>query len=96
MDSEPSQRGSNFSNRLAIWLQWRWRGMTLAGIIVAVFVGVALGQAAYTFRYAEGLWYLDFRSQSVHQLPHHAVAVRWLAKGKSSQRCQVHRLPLAA
>jgi cytochrome c nitrite reductase small subunit len=59
MDSETSKRGSNVSNRIVSWLQWRWRGMTLAGILVAVFVGVALGQAAYTFRYAEGLSYLS-------------------------------------
>ncbi|WP_425616117.1 cytochrome c nitrite reductase small subunit [Anatilimnocola sp. NA78] len=36
-----------------------WRGMTLLGIITAVLVGVALGQSAYTFRYAEGLSYLS-------------------------------------
>src|SRR6187431_3155825 len=38
---------------------FRYRGMTLAGMLVAVLVGVALGQAAYTFRYAEGLSYLS-------------------------------------
>lgn len=36
-----------------------WRGMSLAGILLAVIVGVALGQGAYTFRYAEGLSYFS-------------------------------------
>jgi cytochrome c nitrite reductase small subunit len=43
----------------ARWWQTRWQGMTVAGILVAIFVGVAIGQSAYTFRYAEGLSYLS-------------------------------------
>src|SRR5688572_1895338 len=55
MSTEPSTSRSG----LAGWLQMRWRGMTVAGILVAVFIGVAVGQMAYTFRYAEGLSYLS-------------------------------------
>ena len=36
-----------------------WRGMTLGGALLAVVVGVALGQSLYTFRYAEGLSYFS-------------------------------------
>ncbi len=33
--------------------------MSVAGMLLAALVGVALGQSAYTFRYAEGLSYLS-------------------------------------
>jgi len=48
--------GSSFVARF--WAA-RWRGMTLAGVLLAALVGVALGQSLYTFRYAEGLSYFS-------------------------------------
>jgi cytochrome c nitrite reductase small subunit len=36
-----------------------WRGMTLAGALLAAIMGVALGQSLYTFKYAEGLSYFS-------------------------------------
>lgn len=42
----------------------RWRGMTLAGILLAVIAGVALGQSLYTFHYAEGLSYFSSNPQA--------------------------------
>lgn len=50
---------ATFRSSLTRWLQARWYGMTVAGILVAVFIGIAIGQSAYTFRYAEGLSYLS-------------------------------------
>ncbi len=41
-----------------------WRGMTLAGVLLAVIMGVALGQSAYTFHYAEGLSYFSTNPQA--------------------------------
>lgn len=47
----------------ATWLgrffQATWRGLSLAGILLAVVVGVAFGQGVYTFHYAEGLSYFS-------------------------------------
>lgn len=42
----------------------RWKGMTLAGAVLAVTIGVALGQSLYTFRYAEGLSYFSSNPQA--------------------------------
>ena len=41
-----------------------WREMTLAGVLLAVVMGVALGQSLYTFRYAEGLSYFSSNPQA--------------------------------
>ena len=37
----------------------KWKGMTLAGMLLAVVMGVAFGQSLYTFHYAEGLSYFS-------------------------------------
>ena len=37
----------------------KWQGMTLAGVLLAVTMGLALGQSLYTFHYAEGLSYFS-------------------------------------
>lgn len=41
-----------------------WQGMTLAGILLAAVMGVALGQSLYTFHYAEGLSYFSTNPKS--------------------------------
>lgn len=40
------------------------RGMTLAGTLLAVIMGVALGQSLFTFHYAEGLSYFSSNPQA--------------------------------
>ena len=55
MSSDPATSTSP----LPRWWQQRWRGMSVAGILLAALVGIALGQSAFTFRYAEGLSYLS-------------------------------------
>ncbi len=55
MDSTPPTRNSFLSRFRAV----NCRGMTLAGVLLAVVMGVALGQSLYTFRYAEGLSYFS-------------------------------------
>ncbi len=55
MDSNV-QTGKSYFSRLG---SANWRGMTLAGALVAVTMGVALGQSLYTFHYAEGLSYFS-------------------------------------
>jgi cytochrome c nitrite reductase small subunit len=48
--------GNTFLSRLRAV---RWWGMTLAGLSLAVIIGVAVGQTLYTFHYAEGLSYFS-------------------------------------
>jgi cytochrome c nitrite reductase small subunit len=52
------------SSLLARFRALNWRGMTLAGTLLAVTMGVALGQSLYTFRYAEGLSYFSSDPQA--------------------------------
>lgn len=60
MDSAVPTRDSFFSRFGAM----NWRGMTLAGVLLAVLVGVAVGQSLYTFHYAEGLSYFSSNPQA--------------------------------
>jgi len=60
MDSTVPIRNSFLSHFRAV----NWRGMTLAGVLLAVTMGVALGQSLYTFHYAEGLSYFSSNPQA--------------------------------
>ena len=60
MDSTVPARQSFLSRFRAV----SWRGMTLGGTLLAVIMGVALGQSLYTFHYAEGLSYFSSNPQS--------------------------------
>ena len=55
------QTGKSYLSRLG---SVNWRGMTLAGVLLAVTMGVALGQSLYTFHYAEGLSYFSSNPQA--------------------------------